>query len=125
MIRKTVQRDAIKEAFLNKNRPIKINDILEEGKRKVESLNLATVYRNVKNLVENGWLKVINHPELGVFYEMTEKEHHYHFHCNTCDRLFKVPGCVLNEKRSVPPGFVTERHEIFLFGTCPSCSGNL
>lgn len=124
MIRKTVQRNVIKETFLNKNRPIKIEEILKEGRKKVKSLNQATVYRNLKHLVESGWLKVISHPELGVFYEISEKTHHHHFHCNTCDRLFKVQGCALNEKKSAPPGFVMARHEIFLFGTCPGCAVN-
>jgi Fur family ferric uptake transcriptional regulator len=122
MIRKTVQRDAIKEAFQLKDRPIRINEILQLGRKTVESLNQATVYRNLKLLVESGWLKVIHHPKIGVFYEKAEKRHHHHFHCHACDRLFEVPGCALNEKESTPPGFVMERHEIFLFGICPSCS---
>ena len=122
MIRKTIQRNVIKETFLNKNRPIRIDEILEEGRKKVKSLNQATIYRNLKYLVESGWLKVIKHPELGVFYEMSEKEHHHHFHCNTCNLLFNIPGCALDESNCTPPGFVMEKHEIFLFGKCPSCS---
>jgi Fur family ferric uptake transcriptional regulator len=122
MIRKTVQRDAIKEAFLLKNRPIRINEILQLGKKTVASLNQATVYRNLKLLVESGWLRIIHHPDLGVFYERADKGHHHHFHCHSCDRLFEVPGCALNEKESTPPGFVMERHEVFLFGKCPSCA---
>jgi Fur family ferric uptake transcriptional regulator len=64
---------------------------------------------------------MIHHPDLGAFYERTRKGHHHYFYCHACDRLFEIPGCALNEKESVPPGFVTERHEIFLFGTCSSC----
>ena len=121
MRRKTAQRDAIKEAFSIKNQPLRIDEILQMGRKRVESLNQATVYRNLKSLLETGWLKTIHHPELGVFYERADKEHHHHFHCHACNRLFEIPGCALNERESVPPGFVTERHEIFLFGMCPSC----
>jgi Fur family ferric uptake transcriptional regulator len=121
MQRKTVQRDAIKEAFLLINRPLRVDEILRIGRKRVKSLNQATVYRNLKRLVENGWLRVIHHPDLGVFYETAEKGHHHHFHCHACDRLFEVPGCALNERGATPTGFITERHEVFLFGVCSSC----
>jgi Fur family ferric uptake transcriptional regulator len=121
MRRKTVQKDAIKEAFLLAHRPLRVDEILQIGRKTVKSLNQATVYRNLKLLVGSGWLRMIHHPDLGAFYERAGKEHHHHFHCHACDRLFEIPGCALNEKESVPPGFVTERHEIFLFGICSSC----
>jgi Fur family ferric uptake transcriptional regulator len=124
MRRKTLQRDAIKEAFTQINQPLRVDEILEIGRKKVESLNLATVYRNLKLLVESGWLRMIHHPDLGAFYERTGKGHHHHFHCHACNRLFEIPGCALNEKESVPPGFFTERHEVFLFGVCSSCGSS-
>jgi Fur family transcriptional regulator, ferric uptake regulator len=104
-----------------KNRPLRVDEILQIGRKTVESLNQATIYRNLKSLVEMGWLKTIHHPDLGVFYERTEKGHHHHFHCHACDRLFEIPGCALRKKESAPPGFVVERHEVFLFGMCSSC----
>jgi Fur family ferric uptake transcriptional regulator len=121
MKRSTVQRDAIQKVFVQKNRPLRVEEILQIGRATVESLNQATVYRNVKLLVEEGWLRIINHPELGALYEKAEKKHHHHFHCRSCDRLFEISGCALNERKSTPPGFVSEGHEVFLFGTCSSC----
>ena len=121
--RKTVQRDAIRKVFLSKNRAIKVEEILEEGRGLVESLNQATVYRNLKYLLESGWIRTVHHPELGNLYEMAQKEHHHHFHCRSCERVFDLPGCALNETKSTPPGFVAERHEVFLFGVCSSCRG--
>jgi Fur family transcriptional regulator, ferric uptake regulator len=121
MKRKTVQRGAIQDVFLKENRPLKVEEILEIGRNIVESLNQATVYRNLKLLVESGWLKAIHHPDAGTVYERSEKEHHHHFHCRSCDRLFELPGCALNERQSTPPGFVAEGHEVFLFGVCSCC----
>jgi Fur family ferric uptake transcriptional regulator len=103
------------------SRPLRVNEILHTGRETVESLNQATVYRNLKTLVESGWLKIIHHPELGVFYERANKKHHHYFHCHACDRLFDVPGCVLQKTEPALPGCVTERHEVFFFGICPSC----
>ena len=121
MKRKTVQRDAIQEVFLKKSRPLRVEEILEIGRSMVESLNQATVYRNLKRLVESGWLRAIHHPDAGTLYERAQKEHNHHFHCRSCDRLFELPGCALNEGQSTPPGFVAEGHEVYLFGVCSSC----
>jgi Fur family ferric uptake transcriptional regulator len=121
MKRNTAQRDAIKEVFLACDGPLRIEDILRQGRRMVESLNLATVYRNLKILLEAGWIRTVAHPRLGTFYEIAAEAHHHHFHCRQCDRLFKVEGCALDEQRQAPDGFVTEGHEVFLFGLCPSC----
>ena len=57
MKRKTSQRNAIQEVFLKTDRPLGIDEILEAGRRTVSSLNQATVYRNLKLLVEKGWLE--------------------------------------------------------------------
>ena len=121
MKRKTNQRNAIQEVFLKTDRPLGINEILESGRRSVTSLNQATVYRNLKLLVEMGWLKKIHTPELGTLYEIAGKEHHHHFQCRSCDRLFEISGCAFNERSATPPGFVTEGHEVYLFGICAGC----
>jgi Fur family transcriptional regulator, ferric uptake regulator len=123
MKRKTSQRAAIEEAFHNQNRALGIEEILHNGRVLVESLNLATVYRNLKLLVEKGWLRQIHHPLRGTLYERTGKAHHHHFHCHACNRVFELPGCSLDEETAAPEGFVVENHEIFLCGICPSCGG--
>ena len=119
--RKTSQKIAIQEVFQQYDRPLDIEEILSAGREKIQSLDPSTVYRNLKLLVEQGWLLKISHPTLGTFYERSGKSHHHHFHCRVCNKVFEVPGCALNEEKSTPPGFVTEAHEVFLFGACASC----
>ena len=115
MKRKTSQRAAIEQVFCQLDRPLGIEEILETGRMAVESLNQATVYRNVKLLLENGWLKQVCHPSLGTLYERTGKGHHHHFHCRVCNRVYDLPGCALNEREAAPSGFLVEDHECFLF----------
>ncbi|HSW40241.1 MAG TPA: transcriptional repressor, partial [Acidobacteriota bacterium] len=103
MKRKTNQRAAIQGVFRKTDRPLSIEEILETGRRSVGTLNQATVYRNLKLLVQEGWLKKINTPELGVLYEIAGKSHHHHFQCRSCDRLFEIEGCAFNENSSTPP----------------------
>ena len=121
MIRKTTQRSAIQEVFLQKDRPLRVEEILQSASERVGSLNQATVYRNLKLLVESGWLSIVKHPELGILYERTGKSHHHYFHCRSCNLLFDLPGCALNEREATPPGFITEAHEVFLSGLCSGC----
>jgi len=122
MKRNTSQRAAIERVFQSTDRPLGIEEILGAGRDMVASLNQATVYRNLKRLVEQGRLRQINHPTLGSLYERTGTGHHHHFHCRGCDRVFELPGCALNQRDAAPAGFVTEDHEIFLYGLCPSCA---
>ncbi len=119
--RNTSQRDAIREVFRREERPLTVHEILQAGRRIVRSLNQATVYRNVKRLLEQGWLRGIDAPQLGTLYERAEKAHHDHFKCRCCERLYELPGCTLKRAVTVPRGFVTEDHEVFLIGVCPSC----
>lgn len=122
MKRKTSQRNAIQHVFGTTDRPLAISEVLEAGRKIVKSLNEATVYRNLKRLVEAGWLQKINSPALGTLYERAGKEHHHHFQCRSCDRLFEISGCAFNERNATPPGFVTEGHEVYLFGICSLCN---
>lgn len=92
------------------------------GREMVATLNQATVCRNLKILMENGWLTQINHPSLGTLYERTGKELHHHFYCHVRKRIYELPGCPLSKGEIAPAGFIVEHHEVFLSGTCPSCS---
>jgi len=123
MRRNTAQRMAIEHVFRRHERPLGVDEVLTYGRKLVASLNQATVYRNLKILIDDGWLKRISHPFVGTLYERTGKGHHHHFHCRNCNRAFYLPGCALKEEEAAPDGFLVEDHEIFLFGICPYCAG--
>jgi Fur family transcriptional regulator, ferric uptake regulator len=123
--RNTTQRKAIEQVFNVQNRPLGVDEVLAHGKEIVESLNQATVYRNLKMLIDDGWLQRISHPALGTLYERAGREHHHHFHCRECNRAFELPGCSLKEEDVAPQGFIVEDHEVFLFGVCPSCTSGV
>jgi Fur family ferric uptake transcriptional regulator len=122
MQRKTSQRSAIEQVFLDEERPLGIDEILQQARAQVASLNLATVYRNLKLLLDKGWLSQINHPTMGTLYERSGKGHHHHFHCRGCNRVYELPGCSFNHNAAAPEGFVVEDHAIFISGMCPSCA---
>ncbi len=121
MKRKTSQKIALEQIFIQQERPLGVEEILQQGRKFVKSLNQATVYRNLKILIDAGWLRKISHPFLGNLYERTNRVHHHHFHCRKCNKAFELPGCALKEDNIAPEGFIVEDHEIFLSGICPSC----
>lgn len=120
--RKTRQKAAIREVFLAMDRPLGPQEVLEHAGSRTEGLGIATVYRNIKTLVEEGWLVAVELPGEPALYEVAGKAHHHHFHCEACQKVFDLPGCPISVKLALPAGYVTTRHEVVLYGRCPACA---
>ena len=54
MIRNTQQRDAISKVIETSPRPLNPKEICEEAQQRLPNLGIATVYRNIKSLLEEG-----------------------------------------------------------------------
>lgn len=121
-MRRTRQRAAIREAFESAGRPLGPEECLALARRAVPGLGLATVYRNVKQLVAAGWLRTVELPGSADRYEVAGKDHHHHFHCRRCDALFEVDSCPGGLQAMAPGGFRVERHEVILYGVCDGCA---
>jgi Fur family ferric uptake transcriptional regulator len=122
MERKTRQRDAIRNVFTRVGRPLGPHEILEHAQHEVPGLGIATVYRNVKSLVEEGLLAPIDIPGQPTCYEAAGLAHHHHFHCRACGKVFDVQGCPGELHKLSPPGFAVESHEVILYGRCSLCN---
>jgi Fur family ferric uptake transcriptional regulator len=78
----TRQKAAIRDAFLEADRPLSPDEVLEGAQRNHPALGKATVYRNIQSLVDEGWLESIDIPGDSTRYEVAGKAHHHHFQCN-------------------------------------------
>ena len=121
MQRDTAQRRAIRKAFSALNRPLSPQEILEAAQVQVPNMGLATVYRTVKSLTESRDLIVVDVPGEPQRYELAGKEHHHHFSCRQCGRMFEMDGCPGDLERLVPRGFTMEDHEVYIYGRCREC----
>jgi len=121
--RQTRQKAAIRRAFETQDRPLSPREILELARAEVAGLGIATVYRNVKSLLEEAWLTPVALPGGAVLYERAGKQHHHHFQCDRCRRVFEVKGCLPAVERLAESGFTVERHELILYGICAACRG--
>jgi len=119
--RNTKQKAAIRQAFLEADRPLSPEEALKGAHRHHRTLGIATVYRNIQTLVEEGWLQRVEIPGDTARYEVTGKKHHHHFRCHSCDRLFDLEECTVQSKPKLPKGFRATGHEFFLYGTCAEC----
>jgi len=119
--RDTRQRQAIRGVFLDVDRPLTPDEVLERGQARVPSLGMATVYRNVKLLADEGWLAEVELPGGGMRYELAARPHHHHFVCRSCDQAFDIHRCPESVEEMAPAGFEVEDHEVILYGRCPAC----
>ena len=123
MERKTRQRDAIREVFEEHARPMGPVDVHEFAKSKVPGMGIATVYRNLKALIDEEYLTTIELPGIGgLLYERADKHHHHYFYCRECNRFFDIEACPGDLNKLLPTGFALENHEIMLSGLCDQCA---
>ncbi len=121
MERNTKQRGAIRRVFAALHRPLSPAEVLDAARGEVPTMGIATVYRTIKTLLEEGEIQSIDIPGEAPRYEISHLGHHHHFHCRTCDKVFEVDGCPADIQKLAPPGFVTDGHEVMLFGRCMTC----
>ena len=124
MERSTRQRTAISSAIDAAGRPLSTQEVLDAAQREVPGLGLATVYRNLKLLVDAGDIAAVTLNSESPRYESTHHahRHHHHFKCTRCKRVFDVHDCPGDLARLAPKGFTVERHDLTLYGHCEDCS---
>lgn len=121
--RTTKQKQAIQAVLEEQNGPLLPDDIHRLAIKTVPSLGIATVYRSLKNLQEEGQVCCVEIPGQPPRYERSDKGHHHHFHCTECREVFDLDKCVEGLKKLAPPGFKVTDHEIILYGICKACAG--
>jgi Fur family transcriptional regulator, ferric uptake regulator len=121
MERATRQRAAIRNAVTGAGRPLLPHEVLALAQQEVPALGLATVYRNLKALVDANEVHVVQLPGENARYEPADSGHHHHFQCQACGRVFDVHACPGDLQRLAPPGFEVRGHELTLYGCCREC----
>jgi Fur family transcriptional regulator, ferric uptake regulator len=120
--RKTKQREALQATLERSERPLSVDELLEAASKRIRGLGVATVYRTVGALLDDGWIEAVEIPGEPTRYERSDKEHHHHFQCENCDRVFDVSGCLDNLRKLVPPKFRIRGHAVALYGLCAGCA---
>ena len=119
--RNTQQRREIREVFERNDRPLAADEVLQLAQQKMAGLGIATVYRTIKALSDEGWLVPVEVPGASPRYEVRGKAHHHHFHCLKCRKLFELHGCLARLGKLIPPSFRVVDHVVLIYGYCSAC----
>ena len=112
-------RQSIQELLEKSKGPLSADQIREIlGHR---SIGQATVYRLLKQGVEDGSYREVAFPNNPKRYELMTTEHRHYFLCQTCDRAYDVEGCLKYVSKLAPVGFEVHQHDILLHGRCLDC----
>jgi Fur family transcriptional regulator, ferric uptake regulator len=122
MERSTRQRSAIRSAIDAAGRPLSPQEVLDAAQAEVPGLSQATVYRNLKLLLDAAEVAMVCLPGDSPRYEAAVHTHHHHFQCKLCKRVLDVHNCPGNLDALTPKGFTVESHELTLYGRCDACA---
>lgn len=123
MIRQTRQRLAITKALTDAGRPLTAAEIHQGSRQYVERIGLRTVYRNIKEMQEDGLIVGIDYPGQPPRFEVVDAMgHRPHFICRGCNHMFRLEMDVPDIPYTPPPGFTIEGDEVIFYGRCPSCA---
>jgi Fur family transcriptional regulator, ferric uptake regulator len=98
------------------------HEICKKARKEVRGLGIATVYRALRQLVDEGQTRHIEVPGAQPHYESAARNHHHFFLCEDCKRLFDLMGCLRGISNLLPEGFRMKRHEIVIYGECAACA---
>jgi len=121
--RQTRQRDAILEVLRLAHGPLAVPEIHARALGLRSGLGIATVYRTLKLLQQNGTIQAVTLPSGETCYQGEPHAHHDHFQCRKCNQVFDLDVCPLRLKSGtqLPGGFVVQDHQMLLYGLCPAC----
>ena len=117
------QRELVYRAVLNTKEHPTAEMVYNWLKPENPNLSLGTVYRNLKQLVEEG--EVMRLPFPIERYDANTAPH-AHFMCRSCESVCDLAemnyDTSLDSLAEQTSGHAVERHELFFYGTCLNCT---
>jgi Fe2+ or Zn2+ uptake regulation protein len=99
------------------------DQVYDRVRKKMPTISLGTVYRNLQKLVADKKLQVFMRGRSQHFDPLVAL--HEHFICESCDRVYDV---LIDSQREIKPamlpdeGFRVTSHQLAFYGTCKHCS---
>jgi Fur family transcriptional regulator, peroxide stress response regulator len=124
--RATRQLEAVFQALQDDPTHPFADEIYRRVRKKLPRISLATVYRNLQRLVEDGKIRTVLLGERVARYD-PETSDHDHFVCESCGRVIDL---FLERKRQVDltslanDGYIVTTHKLTVYGVCRVCTGH-
>jgi Fur family transcriptional regulator, ferric uptake regulator len=90
-----------------------------------DAVGLATVYRALQALVDDGLVDVLRSEDGEAAYRRCSPVHHHHLVCRSCGRTVEVADPPVERwaaKVAAEHGFADVQHQLEVFGTCSACT---
>ena len=123
MKRQTKQREEVRAALEQMEGFVSAQDLHTVLKNRGSSIGLATVYRNLTGLVDDGVADPLTRAGETV-YRACEPGHHHHLVCRQCGKATEISAhAVESWAQGVADahGYSQPEHVVDVFGVCPSC----
>jgi Fur family transcriptional regulator, peroxide stress response regulator len=120
----TFQRQAIYEAVVDSREHPTPELIYEQVRKRIPSISLGTIYKNVKTFLDSGVLKevTVHHGSLRLESNMAP---HHHLVCSSCKAIFDIEESAVEPVRfpagELPAGFSIKQCRVEFAGECKSC----
>jgi Fe2+ or Zn2+ uptake regulation protein len=125
--RTTKQRTVILDIVRASRAHPDAEEVYRLSRRRVKSLSLGTVYRNLKLLAEEGLIRELQLNGKSLRYDGTLEEHE-HFLCSQCHRIIDLPRSLdvhaFQSSNASLAGFVVQDYRLDIYGVCSSCSAS-
>jgi Fur family ferric uptake transcriptional regulator len=123
----TPQREMIIEAIVHQGNHINADEVFTQIQKRTQSMNIATVYRTLELLVEQGLASRIDLGEGRVIYATHQHGSHIHLVCRQCGKILDANQEMLstfNRQLQSDYHFVADLQHISMLGLCSECQTN-
>jgi Fur family ferric uptake transcriptional regulator len=123
-IRTTKARRAVLQLFASQSLPLSAYDIVQNFSKNAILTNRATIYRELKRLMDLGLLREVIFKDGKKRYELVSHDsHHHHVVCKNCGRVSDInfSEIELLETIQEKSGFKIVEHTLEFFGYCKNC----
>jgi Fur family transcriptional regulator, ferric uptake regulator len=123
-VRPTRQRLTVLAELMGERDDVTAQELHERLRGRGERLGLATVYRTLGLLSEEGVIDALSHRPGELSYRWCGDGHHHHLVCSSCRRVVELDECELEpwlDRISEAHGFVTTGHRLEVSGLCAEC----
>ena len=125
--RLTRQQSAVAAALGGADDFTSAQDLHARLRNEGHKVGLATVYRALQTLADQGQVDVLRTDDgESVYRRCSTGAHHHHLVCRSCGRTVEVEGPTVErwaDAVSAEHGFRDVTHTLEIFGTCADCPG--
>lgn len=119
------QRDALIKILQSTDTHPTAEWVYEELRKEIPNVSLATVYRNLRLMIELGLVRELYTDNSSRF--DANMSNHYHFVCKKCHKLIDIfPDEENTEIKKIKDmGFEIDRYDLSIYGLCSDCNEGL